>query len=103
MAEIDLSHMGKTAEYYNLLHVYECPCRINRIHHWCSVETEKSIPEGPPFQSETRLAESPTGTVDPRVGIFLELFGIFLIYHDRTIQYCVIFVGDVTEIDVYSQ
>ena len=28
---------------------------------------------------------------------------LFLIYHDRTVQYCVIFVGDVTEIDVYSQ
>ena len=28
---------------------------------------------------------------------------LFLIYHDRTVQYCVIFVGDVTEIDVDSQ
>ena len=25
-------------------------CRQNRIHHWCSVETGKSQPEGPPFQ-----------------------------------------------------
>ena len=33
---------------------------INRIHHWCSVGTEKSLPEGPPFQWETRLAEFPT-------------------------------------------
>ena len=24
-------------------------------------------------------------------------------YYDRTVQYCEIFVGDVTEIDVYSQ
>ena len=35
-------------------------CEINRIHHWCSVGTEKSQPEGPPFQWGTRL------------GIFLE-------------------------------
>ena len=32
----------------------------NRIHHWCSVGTEKSQPEGPQFQWETRLAEFPT-------------------------------------------
>ena len=25
-------------------------CKINRTHHWCSVETGKSQPEGPPFQ-----------------------------------------------------
>ena len=31
---------------------------INRIHHWCSVGTEKSQPEGPPFQWETRLAHT---------------------------------------------
>ena len=24
-------------------------CEINRIDHWCSVGTEKSTPEGPPF------------------------------------------------------
>ena len=40
-----------------------------RIDHWCSVGTGKSQPEGPPFQWETRPAEFPTGTVDPRVGI----------------------------------
>ena len=28
---------------------------------------------------------------------------LFLIYHDHTVQYCVLSVGDVTEIDVYSQ
>ena len=28
---------------------------------------------------------------------------LFLIYHDRTVQYCVISVGDVTKVDVYSQ
>ena len=27
---------------------------IKRIHHWCSVGTGKSQPEGPPFQWETR-------------------------------------------------
>ena len=33
-----------------------CFCyTIKRIHHWCSVETGKSQPEGPPFQWETRL------------------------------------------------
>ena len=45
--------------------------RINRIDHWCSVGTGKSQPEAPPLQWETRLALFPTGTVDPRVGIFL--------------------------------
>ena len=35
-------------------------CEINRINHWCSVGTEKSQPEGPPFQWETRLAKFPT-------------------------------------------
>ena len=29
--------------------------KIKRIHHWCSVGTGKSQPEGPPFQWETRL------------------------------------------------
>ena len=28
---------------------------------------------------------------------------LFLIYHDRTVQYWLIYVGDVTEVDVYSQ
>ena len=37
-----------------------CVCEINRIRHWCSLGTEKSQPEGPPFQWETRLAEFPT-------------------------------------------
>ena len=30
-------------------------CEKKRIHHWCSVGTGKSQPEGPPFQWETRL------------------------------------------------
>ena len=28
-------------------------------------------------------------------------FFVILVYHDRTVQYCVISVGDVTEVDVY--
>ena len=44
--------------------------RINRIYHLCSVGTGKPQPEGPPFQWEMRLAEFPTGTMNPRVGIF---------------------------------
>ena len=42
-----------------------------RIHHWCSVSTGKSQPSCPPFHWETRQGSFPTGTVDPRVGIFL--------------------------------
>ena len=45
-------------------------CEINRIHHWCSVETEKSQPEGPPFQWETRLAEFPTEWLTRGFGFF---------------------------------
>ena len=44
---------------------------VNGIHHWCPVGTEKSQPEGPPFQWETRLADFPLNS-GPRVGIFLE-------------------------------
>ena len=36
----------------------------------------KSQPEGPPFQWETRLAEFPTRTVDPRVVVFLSTLNI---------------------------
>ena len=81
----------------------------NRIHHWCSVGTEKSQPEGPsvPVGNEAcRVSHwdgepegwDISGTTEHEWSI------LFLIYHDRTVQqYCVIFVGDVTEIDVYSQ
>ena len=31
------------------------------------------------------------------------MIDFFLRYHDRTVKYCVIYVGDVTEVDVYSQ
>ena len=63
---------------------------INRVHHWCSVGTGKSQPEGPPFQWETRLAEFPTGTVDPWVGIFLSTLNIseqffFSLNHQRIV------------------
>ena len=44
-----------------------------RIDHWCSVSTGQSQLSGPPFQWETRQGSFPTGTVDPRVGIFLSL------------------------------
>ena len=43
----------------------------NRIDHWCSVVPDKSQPSGPSFQWETRQASFSTGTVGPRVGIFL--------------------------------
>ena len=61
-------------------------------------------------QWETRQASFPTGTVGPRVGIFLEPMntndGFFFSYttsSDRTVRYSIISVGDVTEVDVYSQ
>ena len=57
------------------------PCEINRIHHWCSVGTEKSQPEGPSF---------PTGTVGPRVGIFLESLNTndrFFFSYTTTVRY----------------
>ena len=65
-------------------------CEINRSHHWCSVGTEKSQPEGPPFQWETRLAEFPTGTVDPRVRIYLEPLNTndrFFFSYTTTVRY----------------
>ena len=60
---------------------------INRIHHGCPVEIGKSQPEGPPVPvgnearrvGPPRRASFPTGTVDPRVGIFLSPLGT----HDR--------------------
>ena len=52
------------------IHHEQCPCRINRIHHWCSVGTEKSQPEGPSFKWETRLAEFPTERWTRGLGFF---------------------------------
>ena len=67
-------------------------CEINRIHHWCSVVPEKSKPEGPLNGGPSGWDFS--GTTEHQLSI------LFLIYHDRTVQYCVISVGDVTEVDV---
>ena len=82
-------------------------CEINRIHHWCSVGTEKSQPEGPPFQWETRLAEFPTERWTRGLEFFWNhwtpMIDSFSHIPRPYGKYCVIFVGDVTEIDVYSQ
>ena len=62
-------------------------CEINRIHHWCLVGTGKS---------NQRWTWG--------LGFFLEwsiIFSHIPILHLAT--YCIIFVGDVTEFDVYSQ
>ena len=42
-----------------------------RIDHWCSVVPEKIPTLGSTVQWETRQASFPTGTVGPRVGIYL--------------------------------
>ena len=82
----------------------------DRIHHWCSVGTEKSQPEGPPFQWETRLAQFPTERWTRGLGSFwnhwtpmIDSFSHIPILHDLTVRYSIISVGDVTEVDVYSQ
>ena len=65
-------------------------CETNRIHHWCSVVPEKSQPSGPTFQWETRLAKFPTGTLGPRVGIFLEPLNTndrFFFSYTTTVRY----------------
>ena len=72
-----LSHMGSDVGQIFLtasLHwdypiSYALVSEKNRIHHWCSVGTEKSQLEGPPFQWETKLAEFHTERWTPRVGI----------------------------------
>ena len=45
-------------------------CKINRIHHWCSVGTNKSKPEGSSYQWKTRLAEFPTERWTRGLGLF---------------------------------
>ena len=65
--------------FFYLSHGLVEVCEINRIHHWFSVGTEKAQP----LNTNDRI--------------------FFLIYHDRTVQYCVISAGDVTEVNVYSQ
>ena len=64
---------------------------INRIYHWCSVVTEKSqLNGGPDGWDFSRTTEHQWSI-------------LFLIYHDRTVQCCILSVGDVTEVDVYGQ
>ena len=67
--QIFLSHPHRN-NGFDLSHGQVCVCEINRIHHWCSVGTEKSQPEGPPFQWETRLAEFPTEGWTRGLGFF---------------------------------
>ena len=86
-------------------------CKINRIHHWCSVGTEKSQPEGPSFQWETRLAELPNEWWTRGLGVFwnhwtpmIDSFShLPMTVRYGMVQYSIISVGDVTEVDVYSQ
>ena len=69
---------------------YFCEDGIHRIHHWCSVGTEKSQPKGPPFQWETNLGEFPHWTVDQRVGTFLEALNTndrFFFSYTTTVRY----------------
>ena len=81
-------------------------CEINRSHHWCSVGTEKSQPSG------TQGLPSSNCMVDPRVGIFQEPQNtddrFFFSYINSTFSDCevrnyITSVGDITEVDVYSQ
>ena len=81
-------------------------CEINRIHHWCSVGTEKSQHEGPLRSSGKEACRVSRLTVDPRVVIFLEPLNTndrFFFSYTMTVRYSVISVGDVTEVDVNSQ
>ena len=83
-------------------------CEINRIHHWCSVGTEKSQPEGPPFQWKWRLAEFPTEWWTRGLGFFLNhrtpmIDSFSHIPRPYGTLLCNISVGEVTEVDVYSQ
>ena len=80
---------------------YALVCEKNRIHHWCSVGTEKSQPEGPPIQCETRLAEFPIGTVDPRVVIFLKPLNTndrFFFSYTTTVRYSTVYYLLVTSL-----
>ena len=68
-------------------------CELNRIHHWCSVGTENPNPRAHRYSGKRGLPSFPLNGGPDSI--------LFLIYHDRTVQYCVS-VGDVTEVDVYS-
>ena len=41
----------------------------NRVYHWSLMQTEKSQPQGKWIMLETRFAEFPALSIDPRVGI----------------------------------
>ena len=70
-------------------------CEINRIHHWCSVGTEKSQPEGPSFQWETRLAEFHTERWTRGLGFFWNhwtpMIDSFFSY-TTTVRYSTVFI-----------
>ena len=59
-----------------------------RIDHWCSVVSRKILTLGSTVQWETRQASFPTGTVGPRVRIFLSPLntndGFYLSHTPRT-------------------
>ena len=53
-------------------YILSCFCfagEINRIYHWCPIQTEKSQPEGKWIMPEMRFTEFPELSADPRVGI----------------------------------
>ena len=108
--ELSLSHLGRdvgqifpTASLHrDHLILYALVCEKNRIHHCCSVGTEKSQHEGPVGNEACRVSH---WTVDLGVGIFLEplntndrFFFSYTNLSDRTVQYSIISVGDVTEV-----
>ena len=93
---------------FYIFHRLERVCEKNRIHHLCSVGTEKSQPEGPPFQWETRLAKFPTEWWTRGLGFFQEPLNTndrFFFSYTTTVRYSTVYVsvGDVTEVDVYTQ
>ena len=106
-------HNGSTfgrraAVLFHLSHGLVQVCQINRIHHWCSVGTEKSQPKGPSFQWETRLAECPTERWTRGLGFFLDQLNtsdlFFFSYtnstfSDHTVRYSLICVDDATEVN----
>ena len=79
------------------------PCEINRIQ-WGQ---KNPNPRAQRSSGKRGLPSSPlnggpegwdfSGTTEHQWSI------LFLIYHDRTVLYCVLSVGDVTEVDVYVQ
>ena len=83
--------------YFSLVGI----CEINRIHHWCSIGTEKSQPEGPPFQWETRLAEFSTERWPRGLGFFLEPLNTndrFFFSYTTTVRYSTVWYLLVTSL-----